>query len=100
MPNAFERCGSAVRQAGFVVLTFLALAASGCLDFKRETCVITMNPKTNQAFVLLVYEGLDVSGKSKNDLQKAKDDLKEAFADNNRFYLGAPVARIADGTGK
>ncbi len=77
-----------------VLLAGLAFCSAGCLNFDKQTFVITFNADKDEAQALLVYETLQVAGDDNDDLKKAKTTLETVFARNEGLYLGHPLLAL------
>jgi hypothetical protein len=75
-----------------VVAAALALCPAGCLDFEKQTFVLTFHPERDEINALLLYEGLQVAGKTEEDRKTAEKSLGVVFAESKGFYLGHPIA--------
>jgi hypothetical protein len=74
-------------RAGWLLAAF-ALAATGCVDFDKETMVFVFPPDSKEVRGLLIYEGLSVQGNDPDDLENAKKQLTQFVADEKEFCLG------------
>jgi hypothetical protein len=76
------------------LLAAFALAATGCVDFEKETMVFVFPPDSPEVRGLLVYEGLGVVGAlgpgnpKEGDLQSAKEQLTHFIRSGQDFCLG------------
>jgi hypothetical protein len=70
------------RYAKFAAIT-LALALSGCIDFEKQTIVVVTAPEKDELHVLLVYEGLHVSG----GRQRAEEQLQKFVESQQEFCI-------------
>ena len=76
-----------------LVVAALALGPAGCLlDFEKQTFVLTFHPERDEINALLLYEGLQVAGKTEEDRKSAEKALGVVFAESKGFYLGHPIA--------
>jgi hypothetical protein len=65
----------------------VALFSTGCsLLFEKETMILTQRSGSNQARLLLVYEGLHAAS-----FEEAKELLSLCFHKKRGFFLGSPV---------
>jgi hypothetical protein len=78
-----------------VLAAAVVLCATGCLDFEKQTFIITFQPERDEINVLLLYEGLQVGGKQAQDLKNAEKAFKAVFAEGKGLYLGHPIAAVS-----
>jgi hypothetical protein len=66
------------------------LAGSGCsrVTYDRQVTALAFAPTRSEVRVLLVCEGLAVSGDKPNDLAEAKKQLAEMFEERKQFWIG------------
>src|SRR4051794_36499163 len=72
----------------------LVLLSAGCVDFDKQTIVITFDPDRDAVHALLVYEDLHPGGEKEEDLKQAKQTLDELFAQEKGFILADPIVII------
>src|SRR5262245_30240605 len=72
----------------------LVLLSTGCIDFEKQTIVVTFNPDRDEANVLLVYEDMNPGGGRDDDLKEAKKTLDLYFAQGKGFELAHPWMMI------
>jgi hypothetical protein len=77
-----------------VLAAAVVLCSTGCLDFEKQTFVLTFQPERDEINALLLYEGLQAGGKKEQDLKNAESALKAVFAESKGFYLGSPFAGV------
>jgi hypothetical protein len=83
---------TAMRQP-LLIMALLALTNTGCLDFEKQTMVVTFSKDGQDMQVLMVYDGLGVSGNNPKDLETAKDQLAQLVR-GEAFYMGDPLVRV------
>jgi hypothetical protein len=77
---------------GLVAVALLMLGNTGCVVYEKQTVVVAPM-KGKELRVLLVYEGVRVSGPEKKDLDVAKEQLA-GLAENKLFYGGHYMAPL------
>jgi hypothetical protein len=81
-----------------VLAAAVVLCSTGCcLDFEKQTFVLTFHPERDEINALLLYEGLQVAGKTEEDRKSAEKDLGVVFAESKGFYLGHPLSAVGLG---
>jgi hypothetical protein len=71
-----------------VIAAFILLAAvPGCIDFEKETAVVVFPRNSDEVRLLLVYEGLGVSGPKDADWSNAKTQLKRLVEKTSDFCI-------------
>jgi hypothetical protein len=77
-----------------ILAAAVVLCSTGCLDFEKQTFVVTFQPERDEINALLLYEGLQVGGKNEQDRKNAEKALGVVFAEGKGLYLGHPLATI------
>jgi hypothetical protein len=77
---------------GLVAVALLMLGNTGCVVYEKQTIVVAPM-KGKELRMLLVYEGVRVSGPEKQDLDAAREELT-GMAENNLFFGGHYMAPL------
>jgi hypothetical protein len=78
------------------VVALLALLNSGCLDFEKQTIMLTFPKDGKAVHALFVYEGLHVRGTQRKDDKPLKDAMKHLgeLVQGDVVIIADPIARI------